>query len=440
MTDIVIIGSGLAGLSCAYHLKQEEIPFQILERSKRIGGLCKTEVSDGFYFDHSIHILFPQDPHAADLIRNVLLKDNFSIQQRRSFCHTHGVYTEYPYQAHNYGLPKDVIIENLHGLVKAIYTGHHKPPVNFEEWLFQTFGKGIAKNFMVPYNRKVWAWNLKEMNFEWIADRVPKPTFEDVLSGALQEPAKLYGPNRQFWYPKRGGIEALPRGFEAHLNGELSLATTVVGIDPFRKAVTTVDSRGREDVLTYESLVTTIPLPRLLDLLTQPPEGELPAAEDLSYNVVHTVNVGIRGPDMPPYHWIYYPGEDTIFHRISFPHLFSKTMVPEGCQSIMCEISESDYKPRDLEAILETCLADLKKVGILGPGHEILHQSITTLDPAYVIYDMKHRATVDTLHEALKEIDIFPCGRFGDWEYLNMDHSIMSGKRTADEIMARQPI
>jgi UDP-galactopyranose mutase len=153
--------------------------------------------------------------------------------------------------------------------------------------------------------------------------------------------------------------------------------------------------------------------------------------------VVHTVNLGIRGPDLPPYHWVYYPTDETIFHRLSFPHLFSSRMVPEGCQSIMCEISESGHRPRNRDTLIEDCVADLKKVDILQPEHEILHQSVTTLDPAYIIYDLKHRDTVDRLHKACNEAGIFPCGRFGDWEYLNMDHSIMSGKRIAEEIAAR---
>jgi UDP-galactopyranose mutase len=437
MTDILIIGSGLAGLSCAYHLKEEGIPFRILERDSRPGGLCRTERRDGFSFDHSIHILYPQDPYAKRLIQDVLLKGNFTVQRRRSYCYTQGVYTEYPYQAHNFGLPEETIMENLMGLIHATYTNHRKEPENFEEWIVHTFGDGIAKNFMVPYNRKVWAWDLRDMNFDWISGRVPRPTVREVLEGALKGPEKLYGPNHKFWYPEEGGIEALPRGFDPFVNGELCLDTNVCEIDPFRKTVTAVNGEGKAAEHSYKFLVTTVPLPRLLKMMTRSPNGNVPEEKEFKYNVVHTVNLGIRGPELPPYHWVYYPTEETIFHRLSFPHLFSKRMVPEGCQSIMCEISESGFKPRDKAKIVSECIADLKKVGILLPGHEILHESVTTLDPAYIIYDLKHRETVNRLHSACNEIGIMPCGRFGDWEYLNMDHSIMSGKRIADEIAAR---
>ncbi len=34
--------------------------------------------------------------------------------------------------------------------------------------------------------------------------------------------------------------------------------------------------------------------------------------------------------------------------------------------------------------------------------------------------------------EYLGTLDISTCGRFGDWEYFNMDDSILAGKREAD--------
>ncbi len=37
-------------------------------------------------------------------------------------------------------------------------------------------------------------------------------------------------------------------------------------------------------------------------------------------------------------------------------------------------------------------------------------------------------------------LDIHPCGRFGDWQYYNMDHSILSGKRIADLINDRDTL
>src|SRR3990167_10710167 len=97
----VIIGAGLAGLSAAYHLKDG---YEIFEREKRIGGLCRSEKIDGFTFDYAIHILYSSNPYASKLIK-ILLGDKFQSLPRSSWVYSKGVYTHYPFQANTYGLP-----------------------------------------------------------------------------------------------------------------------------------------------------------------------------------------------------------------------------------------------------------------------------------------------------------------------------------------------
>ena len=58
---------------------------------------------------------------------------------------------------------------------------------------------------------------------------------------------------------------------------------------------------------------------------------------------------------------------------------------------------------------------------------------------AIVILVLKHRKIpelkkTDKIHNFLRKNNVFPCGRFGEWEYFNMDHAINSGKKTAEEI------
>ncbi|HET7449294.1 MAG TPA: FAD-dependent oxidoreductase, partial [Gaiellaceae bacterium] len=54
-TRIVVVGAGLAGLTCAYRLKQAGYAAQIFEASDRIGGRCWTgrgDFADGQIYEH----------------------------------------------------------------------------------------------------------------------------------------------------------------------------------------------------------------------------------------------------------------------------------------------------------------------------------------------------------------------------------------------------
>ena len=51
-SEVIIVGAGLAGLSCARRLTAAGIPFVILEAGRRIGGRIKTDRVEGFLLDH----------------------------------------------------------------------------------------------------------------------------------------------------------------------------------------------------------------------------------------------------------------------------------------------------------------------------------------------------------------------------------------------------
>lgn len=62
--DVLIVGAGLAGISCARHLQEKGVSFQILEASDAIGGRVRTDVVDGFLLDRGFQVLLTAYPEA----------------------------------------------------------------------------------------------------------------------------------------------------------------------------------------------------------------------------------------------------------------------------------------------------------------------------------------------------------------------------------------
>jgi oxygen-dependent protoporphyrinogen oxidase len=48
---VIVIGGGISGLACAFRLKQRGIPFLLLEKSQRFGGVIQSIQQDGFLFE-----------------------------------------------------------------------------------------------------------------------------------------------------------------------------------------------------------------------------------------------------------------------------------------------------------------------------------------------------------------------------------------------------
>jgi len=70
MTDVVIVGAGLAGLVCAADLSRAGFECVVLEASDGIGGRVRTDVIDGFTLDRGFQIVlaaYPQVRRRLDL-------------------------------------------------------------------------------------------------------------------------------------------------------------------------------------------------------------------------------------------------------------------------------------------------------------------------------------------------------------------------------------
>ena len=134
---------------------------------------------------------------------------------------------------------------------------------------------------------------------------------------------------------------------------------------------------------------------------------------------------------------VYYPEPQFVFQRISIPSNFAPGMAPPGASSITAEVTSArDWRSDEL---IGRVVSDLRLAGVLAETDGLRVAHVQELEPAYVVYRPDHRERISVLREYLEPRGIFSCGRFGDWEYLNMDHAILSGKRAA-ELAASRPL
>ena len=66
--DVIIIGAGLAGLSCARVLHQAGVPYVLLEASDGVGGRVRTDLVEGFRLDRGFQVLQTAYPEARRVL------------------------------------------------------------------------------------------------------------------------------------------------------------------------------------------------------------------------------------------------------------------------------------------------------------------------------------------------------------------------------------
>jgi protoporphyrinogen oxidase len=425
-SDVLVVGAGLAGLSAALHLGGR---YRLVERAARPGGLCRTEARDGFLFDATGHWLHLRDPDVRRLVED-LLPGGWVTVGRRAAIWSHGVFTRYPYQVNTAGLPPEVVAENLLGFLEArLGEGgralREREPRDFAEHVLRDLGAGFARNFMFPYNRKVWTVPPEELDTAWMGRFVPRPSLEQVVRGALGLEGDAAGYNATFLYPREGGIETLVRAMLARLPRPPECGVHPVSIDP----VARVAHLSNGEAVPWRAVVATAPLPEVARLVTGAPADVLEAAAALRAATVTYVNVAARDVGGPPFHWVYLPEARLRPYRIGSASAAVPSLAPPGGRSFYVEMGGREPIPADEAepAAIDTLL----ELGFLRSRTDVLFTQTRAIPQGYVIHDHACGPARRKIVDWLASRGIVTAGRSGSWEYSSMEDAILSGRDAA---------
>lgn len=431
MAKIVIIGAGLTGISAAYHLEQKGFyDYAIFEKEAAIGGLCGTVHQDGFTFDFTGHYLHASDAYFRSMIENLVGMDNLNTVNRRSFIYSHDTYTRYPFQINLFGLPDEIIAQCIEGFVT-------RPTIKkkiraFPDWVMHNFGAGFGEHFFLPFQRKIFAYNLKKITESWTGRFVPQTSLQQIISGSIKDnDDTTIGYNASFLYPKKGGIIFWVQKIADQLQNTIHTQYAVKSINLKNKTV--IFTNGH--IEPFEQLITTMPLDRLLTNLEEKSSSALAqASNNLLCNSVINFNLGIKRPDLSDKHWIYFPETKYPFYRMGFPSNCSANMAPAGCSSLYGEFAYVKKSKQWINQTLQQSIEATKQLFKIDKT-EILTTKIMPISHAYVIYDFWREKNLPKIHERLEEQSVYSIGRYGEWKYSSMQEAVLDGKKIAERLV-----
>jgi protoporphyrinogen oxidase len=436
MTRIVILGAGPTGLGAAYRL--QELGYQdwdIYEQHDYIGGLASSFRDEkGFTYDIGGHVLFSHYPYYDALIEK-LLGGNYTEIMRESWIWMMERFVPYPFQNNIKYLPKEQVLECLLGLIEAQRLPH--PSTTFAEWITATFGSGIARYFMEPYNFKVWAHPPELMSKQWIAERVSVVDTERVLRNVVLDRDDLsWGPNNRFKYPLHGGTGAIYNAFMPYVEPRLHLKKTARRVDLNGKVVEFDDG----SVTRYDVLISTLPVDQLVAWSTGVPPAVRDAGGRLAHSSSYIVGIGVARPCPSEKCWIYFPENDCPFYRVTYLSNYSPFIAPDKNHFLLLtETSHSSWKPERKQDIVERVIQGLINTGLLEEADRgrIASKYLIDVPYSYPVPTLERDGALSTVQSFLMQRDVYSRGRFGAWLYEigNMDHSVMQGVEAVNSIL-----
>jgi protoporphyrinogen oxidase len=423
-----VLGGGLSGLTLARLLHEKGEGVVVLEAELEYGGLCRSKINNGFTFDiGGSHIIFSRDAEVLAFMRR-MIEGNEQQNSRKTKIYYKQNYVKYPFENGLSDLPQDDRFFCINEFIKTLIDVEKKglaPPKNFREWIYYTFGKGIAECYMVPYNEKIWKYPTEKMSMHWVDGRIPRPPVEDVIKSAIGIETEGYTHQAVFSYPLDGGIEALVHAIAVPIEHKIRVGFRVASL---KKSGTVWQISDGHETIEADRIICTMPVQHLFSCLQNIPNHIHTACNALKYNSIVCVNIGVKG-EVPEVSWLYVPDPKLgRTNRISFPSGYSNHVAPPGCSAVLAEVT---YRPGDEVSVMSDDEMTEEVIRMLGTmkivdRDKIIYSSVERQPFAYVVYDLDYLKNIATVKDYCRSIGIPLVGRFAQFEYLNMDGCIRS--------------
>lgn len=411
--EVIIVGAGPAGLGAGLALGSGAL---VLEQAESAGGLSGSFEFEGAVFDRGGHSFHTPHPQVRRLVEEVV---ELFDQPRDARCFSHRCLIPYPFQKHFRELADErVALECADGLQAA---GTGQAAGNFLEFLSGRFGPGIARHFLIPYNRKLWGADLTRLAADWVGERVAAPEGVHEVFDERGGKRKPLQPDTRVAYPARGGFGTIMTALAERLPN-VRYHQRVVRIDVRGRTLTT--SSG--ETHAFRELVSTLPLPALVAACPGAPPDVVEAAQSLECLSLKVVLIVIGHPVDSAIQRIYCADDTVPAHKVALNHNSSDYLRSLPRHGIMAEVSCANGVLPDDELVRWT-LDGLTTMGVIEAPDEVVATRVISVQHAYPVPTLTRDAHVGRIRAWLAEHRIHTLGRFGEWAYINSDEALYRG-------------
>lgn len=394
----LILGGGPSGLALAARLLQlGERSFLVLEKEGEAGGLCRSKEVDGSPLDiGGGHFLDVRRKNVLDFVFQFLPQADWELYSRITKIRTPQFEIDYPYEANIWQLPVEDQVKHLMSIMKAGSNQGIPMPKNFRDWITWKLGDEIAKNYMLPYNAKIFSPFLDDLGTYWL-EKLPDVSFEDTLRSCLERaPRGKLPAHGQFYYPKQYGYGELFTRIGESIKDHLLINTPVVHFD--------VHTLTINHEIQTDWVISTIPWQEI-DRSKGMPAKVSAYIQDLKYSSIDIVYRPQN--DDTNAHWIYFPDDSLSYHRILYRHNFLK-----GSHGYWEEVNPLRLNDRD------------------QPVHHNRY--------AYPLNTRRKIGAIKKILDWARSLSIIGLGRWGEWEHMNSDVAMEKSLKLAEQLTGQK--
>jgi len=489
--SIVIVGAGPAGLTAALELQASGIKdITIIEADHQVGGISRTVEHHGNRIDIGGHRFFSKSDWVMDWWRGMLPvaapADAYParelryqgastdapvgtasetdeavmlLRSRLSRIYFNKQFFDYPLKLNPDTLLKLGPWKTFTFGLSYVWARIHprRPEASLEDFLVNRFGRKLYGQFFKEYTEKVWGVPCNQISAAWGAQRIKSLSITKAVLHAVKQVLGMGGKAEQtsliesFLYPKYGPGQMWDTAARRFVDqgGTLLMRSRVERIDIVGERVQGVayrDATGSEHALPCTHLLSTMPIKDLVQASAAAwPDDVRAIAGALSYRDFITVGLLYPRSAIPRQlddNWIYIQEPGVNVGRVQVFNNWSPYMVADaGTLWLGLEFFCKEGDPlwtMDDESLKALGHREMVQIGLVradAPRDAV----VLRVPKAYPGYFGEAYERFEELQSALDAIpNLFLIGRNGMHRYNNQDHSMLTAKEAARQIVSGQ--
>jgi oxygen-dependent protoporphyrinogen oxidase len=302
MPHTVIVGAGISGLTCAYHLQQAGDDVLVIESSERAGGEIHSERLNGYLIEHGPNSLRGKIPELSELLTSLGLREKVVLSSPAAssrYILRNGKPVLLPKGPLDiFSTPVISLGAKLRALREPFVSVKRSADESVASFFERRVGKEIADYLVAPYLTGVFAGNVETLSakhtFRSVWEHEQK--HGSILRGALKSrkkkptPAPTTAPIKGI-FSLPGGLCALPNALASALGDRIGYSTPVESIE--KRGNSFVLKIGEADILADRLILSTPAYITSRLVRDSFPEAAL-ALDKISYAPVAVLHLGFK--------------------------------------------------------------------------------------------------------------------------------------------------
>ncbi|WP_181374595.1 FAD-dependent oxidoreductase [Polaribacter aquimarinus] len=431
--EVVVIGGGYAGLSCALELSKNDVKSILIEKEKELGGLSRTFSIGDSIFDIGPHIYFNKDKEVVKFWKN-LVGDKLQTRKRSNSIFYNSKYIKSPLQVSNTLKQLGIFttVKIFYSFFMSKIKNRNKAPKTSKDWVVFNFGKELYERFFKVYNEKIWGLPCEEVTSNWAGQRIKSSLSKMIYKSLTRDNDFII---KSFDYPEKGSqtiINAIEKEIILHKKCEILKADKIVSIELNKKQKEYLVKTESGKQILSKTIISSIPIETTLKFLNNKNTFINSLLDKLVYRnlVLCLLNIESTIPISFKNQWI----------DIHDPNV--KALRATNYANYDCKMNSSQYVPVSLEyncfnkeeiwnasdeEIYKIAINDLIKLKVISKEIKVSYK-IVKLEKAYPVYFKGYEEIIKILKQ---EVSKFPnlevIGRLGMYKWNNMHHSVKTG-------------